>query len=106
MHGLTMALEIERKFLVLHENFLEGHQGTLLRQGYIRTENTTTVRVRTAGSKGFLCLKGPTKNLTRLEYEYEVPLQDATEMLATLCDLPLIEKTRYRIEVDGMLWEV
>lgn len=103
---MPMTQEIERKFLVTDFSWREGANGTLYRQGYIPTQNRTTVRVRIAGEKGYVTLKGPTTGISRLEYEYEVPLADADSMLNQLCVPPLIEKWRYRLTVGGHLWEV
>ena len=101
-----MGVEIERKFLVVGDGWREGAVGTSYRQGYIRTQGQATVRVRVAGQTGYLTLKGPTEGLSRLEFEYEIPVTDADQLLKSLCDRPLIEKTRYRIDHQGLLWEI
>ncbi|MEQ9552558.1 MAG: CYTH domain-containing protein [Coleofasciculus sp. G3-WIS-01] len=101
-----MAIEIERKFLVKGDQWRTLGQGMLYRQGYIATQNLTTVRVRLVGAQGYLTIKGKTESFSRAEYEYPIPESDAQEMLETLCDRPLIEKTRYRIECKGLVWEV
>jgi adenylate cyclase len=101
----TMAKEIERKFLVNGDNWRQLGEGSLYRQGYIASQGAT-VRVRIAGNQGYLTIKGPTVNFSRSEFEYPIPLADAEEMLDTLCDRPLIEKTRYKIEWAGLVWEV
>lgn len=101
-----MGTEIERKFLVTGEGWRQLASGTAYRQGYIRTQNQTTVRVRRAGDRGYITIKGPTVGLARAEFEYEIPVEDADEMLTTLCDRPLIEKRRYRIPVGEVTWEI
>jgi len=101
-----MAIEIERKFLVRDDEWRQLGQGTLYRQGYIARGYGRTVRVRIAGDRGYLTIKGATSGISRLEFEYPIPIADAEEMLETLCDRPLIEKTRYRIEWAGLVWEV
>lgn len=101
-----MALEIERKFLVVGDGWRSLATGTAYRQGYLVAEPGRTVRVRVAGEQGYLTIKGPTQNVTRSEYEYPIPVQDALELLQTLCQRPLIEKVRYRIPYGGLLWEV
>lgn len=101
-----MGIEIERKFLVRNDAWRVGRSGTSYRQGYLRTDAACSVRVRIAGSKGWLTIKGPSVRGIRLEYEYPVPLQDATEMLERLCGGLLIEKVRYRIPHEGLVWEV
>ncbi|BCL38411.1 CYTH domain-containing protein [Nostoc sp. MS1] len=100
-----MAKEIERKFLVNGDSWRQLDEGSLYRQGYIASQGAT-VRVRIAGNQGYLTIKGPTVNFSRSEFEYSIPLADAEEMLDTLCDRPLIEKTRYKIEWSGLVWEV
>lgn len=101
-----MAQEIERKFLVSDTAFLQGLQGTRCRQGYIATHNGTAVRLRVIGERAFITLKGQSEGISRAEYEYPVPVQDAEAMLDGLCDPPLIEKTRYLVEHQSMTWEV
>ncbi|MEM6517863.1 MAG: CYTH domain-containing protein [Cyanobacteria bacterium P01_D01_bin.71] len=101
-----MAQEIERKFLVTDVSWKQYARGTLYRQGYIPTQNNTTVRVRIIGDRGYLTIKGPTNGISREEFEYDIPLADAEIMLADLCQLPLIEKWRYRINVGSHLWEI
>lgn len=100
-----MAVEIERKFLVNGKAWRSSAQGTLYRQGYIASGNRT-VRVRVAGDQGYLTIKGASVGISRREYEYPIPLSDATEMLETLCDRPLIEKIRYKILWQDLLWEI
>ncbi|MDX2213567.1 MAG: CYTH domain-containing protein [Oculatellaceae cyanobacterium bins.114] len=100
-----MAVEIERKFLVKGDEWRSLAQGTLYRQGYIAS-GQRTVRVRIAGDHAYLTIKGGSNGIARSEYEYEIPLVDAIEMLATLCDRPLIEKIRYRLDYQGLLWEI
>ena len=101
-----MGQEIERKFLVDEALWREVQpSGTEYRQGYIVNTKAKIVRVRIAGDQGYLTIKGATQGATRAEFEYEIPLDDARRLL-TLCEGPLIEKTRYKLEVDGLLWEV
>ena len=101
-----MAKEIERKFLLSGDGWRVGARGTSYRQGYLSTVKERTVRVRTVGEKGFLTVKGLTTGVTRAEFEYEIPTADAHAMLEALCERPLIEKKRYRIEYGGLVWEV
>jgi adenylate cyclase len=98
--------EIERKFLVKNDAWKAGAQGKRYRQGYLSTVKERTVRVRTAGDKGYITVKGITQGASRAEYEYEIPFTDANEMLDKLCLRPLIEKTRYRIPQDDIVWEI
>ncbi len=102
-----MAREIERKFLVVSDRWRQSAQGKTYCQGYIATAYPgQSVRVRIAGDRGYLTIKGPVQGLTRAEFEYEIPLLDAREMLETLCDRPLIEKMRYRLPLGEVVWEI
>lgn len=101
-----MAIEIERKFLVKGDSWRALGQGTAYRQGYLTSGQASTVRVRIAGDQAYLTIKGTSIDLARAEFEYPIPLADAAEMLETLCTTALIEKTRYKIESGGLLWEV
>jgi len=101
-----MGKEIEKKFLIDNEDWQGLVEGKCYCQGYLNREKGRTVRIRTIGDQGFITVKGATRGATRLEFEYEIPLQDAREMLQTLCHKPLIEKTRYKIPFAGFIWEV
>lgn len=101
-----MGREIERKFLIEDDGWRGLSEGTPYRQGYLSSGSGVTVRVRTAGKRGVLTIKGPDEGGAKLEYEYEIPLGEALEMLGRLCRGPLIEKIRYRIPYAGFTWEV
>ncbi|WP_337886626.1 CYTH domain-containing protein [Fischerella thermalis] len=101
-----MAKEIERKFLVKGDEWRKLAKGSVYRQGYIATQKQATVRVRIVGSQGYLTIKGPSINYSRSEFEYSIPIEDAQEMLDKLCDRPLIEKTRYKINWGSLVWEI
>ena len=101
-----MAKEIERKFLLVGDDWRELAEGTHYRQGYLNSAKERTVRVRTIDDKGFLTIKGITTGATRVEYEYEIPHSECTEMLDDLAEKPIIEKARYKIKFDGFIWEV
>jgi CYTH domain-containing protein len=101
-----MPIEIERKFLVQGEQWRSLATGIDYRQGYLSTKKGCSVRVRLVGDRGYLTIKGLTTGVSRAEYEYPIPAEDAQEMLDNLCDRPLIEKTRYKIEYAGLTWEV
>lgn len=73
-------------------------------QGYLNTDKARTVRVRLAGDRAFLTIKGKSEGISRAEYEYEIPHADASELL-NLCD-SVIDKCRYTLEVLGLVWEV
>ena len=99
-----MGIEIERKFLVVGEGWRQG-AGTRYSQGYLNRDAQRTVRVRIAGERAFLTVKGISKGATRSEFEYEIPIGDARQLLA-LADGPVIEKTRRVVEHEGSRWEV
>ncbi|MCK5378046.1 MAG: CYTH domain-containing protein [Acidobacteria bacterium] len=101
-----MAQEIERKYLLAGDGWKNLAEGTLYRQGYLSTVKERTVRVRTIGEKAFLTIKGITVGISRLEFEYEISLDDAQQMLDELCKKPIIEKHRSKIEYGGLIWEV
>jgi len=101
-----MGQEIERKFLVKGTAWKAQAAGTLYRQGYLSSVKERTVRVRIAGEKGSLTIKGVSKGVTRTEFEYGIPVDEAAAMLDGLCERPLIEKTRYVVESGGYTWEI
>lgn len=101
-----MGNEIERKFLVKDHTVWQERKGILYRQGYLSRVMERVARVRTANNKGYLTVKGPRANISRLEFEYEIPLEDANRMLDELCEKPLIEKTRYLVVYPGLTWEI
>lgn len=101
-----MAQEIERKFLVADPSFLKPLTGSQIKQGYIAGKERSAARIRIRDSGAFLTLKSETIGITRSEFEYEIPLADAEEMLETLCAPPHIEKTRYVVEWKGHTWEI
>lgn len=100
-----MAEEIERKFLVQGTAWKQEAEGKKYSQGYIYADNCV-VRARIAGDKAYLTVKGETVNISRKEFEYEIPVPDAEELLCNFCSKPLIEKTRYEIEYMGKVWVV
>jgi adenylate cyclase len=102
-----MGHEIERKFLVKRDLWhADPARGTVFRQGYLSLDPDRVVRVRVAGDRAFLTIKGATIDVERQEYEYEIPVRDADLLLDTMCVRPLIEKTRYRVDHGGRTWEV
>ena len=101
-----MAFEIEHKYLVINNSYQEMATGKVeIRQGYLNRNPDRTVRVRTMGDKGFLTVKSRNHGAKRLEFEYEIPFHDADEILK-LAEPGIVEKTRYWIPFDGLLWEV
>lgn len=101
-----MALEIERKYLVELEKLGTLENGTRIKQGYLSTNKDAVVRVRVKNDKAYLTIKGSNIGVTRLEFEYEIPLDEANEMLDKLCQKPVIDKTRYLIDYENHTWEL
>ncbi|NOX92819.1 MAG: CYTH domain-containing protein [Gammaproteobacteria bacterium] len=107
-----MSIEIERKFLLINDDWrAQADNGVVMRQGYLNSvsfdnEQKSSVRVRIAGEQANLNIKGATLGITRQEYEYPIPLADAHELLDTLADGPLIEKTRYHVQHGAHTWEI
>ena len=101
-----MAKEIERKFLVKGDAWRSLAEGVSYRQGYLNSQKERTVRIRTVGEKAYLTVKGPTRGVTRTEFEYEIPYEDCLAMLEELAEKPIIEKKRYRIPAGSYVWEV
>jgi adenylate cyclase len=101
-----MGQEIERKFLVKSEAWRALGKPTPIRQGYLASHPGPTVRVRIAGEQAWLTIKSPNAGVARSEFEYAIPLADASEMLETLCGRPLLDKQRTHIEMGEVTWEV
>jgi CYTH domain-containing protein len=102
-----MATEIERKFLTTDKvDWAALGQGQEFCQVYLSLKPEATVRLRIAGEQAFLTIKGKTSGISRTEFEYPIPVTDARQMLAQLCEKPLIEKTRYFIPYGQHTWEV
>lgn len=102
-----MAQEIERKFLVISDEW-RNHisSSAYFRQGYLTDAAKCSVRVRVSDDRGYLNLKSATLDISRAEYEYEIPKHDAEEMLEQFCEYPLIEKTRHYVQYADHLWEI
>jgi len=101
-----MGIEIERKFLVDKNKLPPLKNGQLISQGYIQTVDHTAVRARIKGDKGYLTIKGKGSSMTRPEYEYEIPLEEAREIIQNLCTGQSIEKTRYIYQLANHVWEI
>ncbi|MBQ7180304.1 MAG: CYTH domain-containing protein [Bacteroidaceae bacterium] len=102
-----MALEIERKFLVVGEFRDQAYSHSRIRQGYISSGNGKTVRVRIRDDRGYLTIKGPSDQagLARYEFETEIPLSDALDLMK-LCEPGIIDKTRYLVRSGSHVFEV
>ncbi|WEK05638.1 MAG: CYTH domain-containing protein [Candidatus Devosia phytovorans] len=102
-----MAQEIERKFLVSSDGWKRGVASSeLLRQGYLSSNAKATVRVRTKDdAEAYVTIKGATSGMSRAEYEYAVPVDDAREMLVMAAP-HVVEKRRHIVPFGGLTWEV
>lgn len=101
-----MGIEIERKFLLAGDGWRGLGTPTLMRQGYLVADAVRTVRVRIEGERAVITVKGKSTGASRGEWEYAIPVPDAAELLDGLCEQPLVEKVRHRIEHAGHVWEV
>ncbi len=102
-----MGTEIERKFLVVSDHWREAAlSATRYRQGYLSSQPNASVRVRVGAGRAFLNVKSAQLGIRRHEFEYEIPLQDAEEMLACLAEQPCIDKVRHRVRQGAHIWEV
>jgi adenylate cyclase len=102
-----MATEIERKFLLLDDTWRsEIEKSICIRQGYLAGSEKSSIRVRIAGDQANINIKSATLGVTRSEYEYPIPVNEANEILDLLCEGPLIEKTRYYVPHGNHCWEI
>jgi len=100
-----MAKEIERKFLFDPKQWDWKGTPVEMVQAYLVIMPDKIVRVRIAGKNASLTIKGNLSGITRDEFEYEIPVNDARELLK-MCQYPPVEKTRYISEIDNMTWEI
>ena len=102
-----MGVEIERKYLIRMDHWqkINKGKGIYYRQGYISTDPEKTIRVRISDKSAFLAIKGISRGARRLEFEYEIPIIDAKELLNEF-SVSTVSKIRYEIEYKGKLWEV
>ncbi|MCD6354010.1 MAG: CYTH domain-containing protein [Prolixibacteraceae bacterium] len=97
--------EIERKFLVDPKKWNPQSRGVRMKQGYLSVDPERVVRVRVAGEKSFLTVKGNPKGISRTEIEFEISRQEAEELMKLCLDF-VVEKTRYKQNVGGFIWEI
>ena len=107
-----MAKEIERKYLIKDLNALnlkDRKDFLSIKQCYLKDDKNFIVRLRLQdsinGHKAFITIKGKTKGISRLEYEYEIPYVDALEMIVEFGE-KILSKTRYSIEYNEQNFEV
>lgn len=97
--------EIERKFLVNPVLFQSHGSRIIIKQGYLSVDPERIVRIRRKGGKAWITIKGKMVQITRPEFEYPIPVEDAEELLKLSLNHP-VEKIRHRLEIDGTVWEV
>lgn len=101
-----MGKEIEHKYLVTDDSFRRMAIKTYsIEQGYLSRIKERTVRIRLRNNQGFITVKGCTKGDTRLEFEYEIPEEDARALLG-ICEKPILKKERFIVPFGGLVWEV
>ena len=101
-----MSVEIERRFLLQNDAWRAAASAPkTLRQGYLSVEKERTIRVRIVGQQAWLTLKGYISDVSRSEFEYEIPLAHAEQMMATMCPFKM-EKHRYFVDYQGLTFEV
>lgn len=102
-----MATEIEHKYIVINDDYKKAADTiTYYKQGYLSTDKACVVRVRIAGEKAYITIKGENRGAARAEYEVSIDVAMAQAMLDTLCRTPIIEKTRYTYHYQGHMWEI
>lgn len=102
-----MPIEIEHKFLLANDTWRKEVSHTSeYQQGYLSSNPTSSIRIRISDAKAWLNIKSATIGTYRQEYEYEIPLNEAREIIETLCHKPLITKTRHFITQQNHTWEV
>ena len=102
-----MAIEIEHKFLLTDESWREKvKKAIIFKQGYLSSMPTTSIRVRICDEQAWLNIKSATIGNKRMEFEYEIPLTDANQIIELLCKKPIIEKTRHYVENENNTWEI
>jgi adenylate cyclase len=102
-----MGIEIEHKFLLANDEWRQQvHKSVRFRQGYLSSLPTCSMRVRIAGEQAWLNIKSATVGTQRMEFEYEIPVADADEIIDKLCGKPIIEKTRHFVTINQHIWEI
>ena len=101
-----MAIEIEKKFLIKYIPFKEVKYSQKIRQGYIFSDKSKVIRVREKGDDYFLTIKGNKIGISRFEFEYQIPKNDALELLKIFSKIGSISKTRHYIDYNGHTWEI
>ena len=100
-----MPLEIERKFLVISENYKQNSKSVYIKQAYLSSDKNMAIRVRIEKNQATINIKSKKSERVNYEFEYIIPMDEAIS-LVKMSPYPIIEKTRYVIEYEGKVWEV
>ena len=101
-----MSIEIERRFLLKNDSWrTQAGAPKVLQQGYFTVEKECAIRVRIVGDDAWLTFKGYISDVSRSEFEYEIPVADAQTMMDTMCPFRL-EKHRYEVSYQGFVFEI
>jgi len=100
-----MGMEIERKYLLINDDWRPLGVPVRYIQGYLLADSEVTIRVRVNDQNGYLTIKGRLQGFSRQEYEYIIPLDEALELLG-MCTIPVIDKFRTKVLFEGKIWEI
>ena len=101
-----MAIEIERKFLIKHIPFNQIGYSHKITQGYIVSDEKKVIRVRKKNDEFFITIKGNNIGISRFEFEYKIPEEDANDLFQNFCEIGVIKKTRHYVNFRKHLWEI
>ncbi len=101
-----MGKEIERKFLVKNSDYRKNAKRVFIHQGFLNNDKERVVRIRIEDSRATITIKGLPVGTERPEFEYDIPLMDAEQLLREICLKPSIKKYRYKLKHKGFMWEV
>ena len=101
-----MAIEIEKKFLIKHIPFNQVEYSHKITQGYILSDQKKVIRVRQKNDEFFITIKGNNGSISRLEFEYKIPGEDANDLFQNFCEKGVIKKTRHYVHFKKHLWEI
>ena len=100
-----MPLEIERKFLVVSDDYKINAKVVDIKQAYLSAGEKMAIRVRVEGIQASINIKSKKSERVNHEFEYVIPLDEAHSLIR-MSPYPIIKKTRHMIEYEGKTWEV
>ena len=100
-----MPLEIERKFLVISEDYQQNSESVYIKQAYLSADENMAIRVRIEKNQATINIKSKKSERVNHEFEYIIPMDEAISLIK-MSPYPIIEKTRYVVEYEGKAWEV